>query len=984
MNELMHKTFALPMIKRMSSLVLLLICAAAVAGQVGTRRAAGEISGQVTDTQGGTIIGARITLLSPDGSEKSVLTDKQGMYIFTSLPPGTYKLRAESNGFATYEKPDLAISASQKMAQNIQLEISAVVEAVTVPSNTPVSTEPQNNADSLVLKGTQLDVLPDDSDDLASALQALAGPAAGPNGGEIFVDGFSGARLPPKSSIREVRVNQNPFSAEFDRVGFGRIEILTKPGTNEFAGEALFNFNDESLNARNPYTTVRAPYQVRSLDFSISGPIVKNRASFFFDLEYRGIDDNAYINALVLDSSLKPVPFIASAQIPRRSQERQPRVDWQINKNNTLVLVFEFNPGHTNNSGIGGFTLPSRAVATTSYERQFRLTETAVLNPRAITETRLQVRSDRGEQTPDLTAFALNVQESFNGGGDQSGPSLNKRMLVALYNNTTLTKGTHVFRFGARLRHIGLRDESRSNFGGTYTFAGGNAVALDASNQVIRDAQGNPIVVDISSLERYRRTLLFGGAGAPPKPPGITDLQLGVNPTQLTISGGNPLATTTQMDVGAFIQDQWQTRPNLTLNLGMRYEAQTNVHNNLNLGPRVAVAWSPKGKTSGPAKSVVRAGFGVFFERINENLTLQTERFNGVNQTQYVITNAPILAAYPNIPSVQTLNAFALPQTLRTKANDLRSPDLMQSGVSYDRQLPHKSTLSVGFISTRTLNQLRSRNINAPLPGTFVEGVGSSGVRPSGNAGNIFEYESSGVFNQNQLVLTFDSRFSKRIFLHATYALSSARGDTDGVGTFPSNTYDLSSEYGRAGTDVRHRFALEGTFTAPWGLRVAPFFIVSSPRPFNITIGRDLNGDTLFTDRPAFASATTTSENLVITRWGKFDRNPTIGAQIIPRNYGEGFMFAAVNLRLSKTITLNELQQLFGPKPAKGKDESPYKLSFSVQAQNLFNRVNNDLPVGNLSSPFFGQPTATLGGYGDGNRSSAGNRRITAQIKFEF
>jgi hypothetical protein len=221
--------------------------------------------------------------------------------------------------------------------------------------------------------------------------------------------------------------------------------------------------------------------------------------------------------------------------------------------------------------------------------------------------------------------------------------------------------------------------------------------------------------------------------------------------------------------------------------------------------------------------------------------------------------------------------------------------------------------------------------------------------------------------------------------LHATYALSSARGNTEGVGSFPANTYDLRSEYGRAAIDARHRFAVEGTFSAPWGLRVAPFLIVSSARPFNITIGRDLNGDTLFTDRPAFATATTTLENLVITRWGRFDRNPNAGAQIIPRNYGEGFMFAAVNLRISKTISLNELHQLFGgPKPAKGKDESPYKLSFSVQAQNLLNRTNNDLPIGNLSSPFFGQPTATLGGYGEGNRSSAGNRRITAQIKFEF
>jgi hypothetical protein len=976
-------------LKRTILLVLLVIGTGFPVGQVWAQRPTGEIRGQVTDEQGGAIIGARITLSSPDGIPKTLVTDQQGSYMFRSLAAAAYTLRAEAKGFAVYEQTDVLISGGQRKVQDIQLRIALVNEAVTVPSETPVGTTPEGNADALVLKGTQLDVLPDDSDDLASALAALAGPAAGPNGGEIFVDGFSGARLPPKSSIREVRVNQNPFSAEFDRIGFGRVEILTKPGTNDFAGEALFNFNDESLNARNPYTLFRAPYQVRSLDFSVSGPIVKNRASFFFDLEYRGLDDNAYINALVLDQSLRVVPFIQSALTPRRSQERQPRVDWQINKNNTLVLVVEFNPSHLLRSGIGGFTLPSRAYESFGYERQFRMTETAVINNSTITETRLQVRTDRAEQKTFISAPALNVQDAFNGGGDQSGPFLNRRRLIALYNNSTISRGTHVLRFGARLRAIKVTDESRSNFGGTFTFAGGDAVRLDANNQAIRDAQGNPLFDTISSLERYRRTLVFNQPGGPPKPTGTTDQQLGVNPSQFSITGGNPQAIITQTDVSAFVQEQWQTRPNLTLNFGLRYEGQTNVGNNLNFGPRVAIAWSPNGKkNTKPGKSVFRGGFGIFFDRINDNLTLQSTRFNGTNQKQYVVTDPSVLAIYPNVPSVATLDAFAVPQAIRRKAVDLRSPYLMQSAIAYERQLPYKSTISIGYINTRGLHQLRSRNINAPLPDTFIEGVRNSGIRPLGNIGNIFEYESSGIFKQNQLILTLDNRFNKKIFLHATYTFSHANGDTDGVGTFPDNSYNLTTEYGRATIDARHRFTVEGSFSAPWGFRVAPFFIVSSGRPFNIIIGRDVNGDTLFTERPAFASSSTAPVNLVKTRWGNFDVGPAAAAMIIPRNFGEGPLFAAVNLRISKSIGLTDIQRMFsGSKPngsSKAKDESPYKLTFSIQAQNLLNRVNNDLPVGNLSSPFFGQSTATLGGYGEGNRSSAGNRRITAQIKAEF
>src|SRR5215831_9142044 len=966
-------------------LTLLLIAALATVNEADAQGTVGEIRGRVTDEQGGVIVGGKITLVSHDGTVKVATTDQQGTYVFKSVVAGSYTLRVAVKGFATYEHADLLISVAEKKVQDVQLKIAEVAEAVTVPAETPVSTDAESNRDALILKGSQLDVLPDDSDDLPAALAALAGPAAGPNGGEIFVDGFSGARLPNKSSIREVRVNQNPFSAEFDRVGFGRIEILTKPGTNEFAGEALFNFNDESLNARNPYTLTRAPYQVRSLDFSISGPIIKKRLSYFFDLEYRGLDDNAYINALVLDPSLQVVPFNQSELVPRRSQERQPRIDWQINQNHTLVMVAEFNPSHTRNTGIGGFTLPARAYETFGYERQFRMTETAVLNKRTVTETRLQYRTDRAEQRSANSNPALNVQESFNGGGDQSGPFLNHRRFLALYSNTTFSQGTHVLRFGARVRHVGVTDESRSNFGGTFTFAGGDAVVLDATNQVVKDAQGNPLFNKIASIERYRRTLLFNGPGGPPKPVGITDQQLGVGPSQFSISAGTPQVVIGQTDVSAFIQDQWQFRPNLTLNSGFRYEAQTNVHNNLNFAPRLALAWSPRRSHDKPSNAVLRAGFGIFFERISESLTLQATRFNGINQKQYVVTDPAQLANFPNPPGVVTLSGFAAPQTLRSMAPNLRSPYLMQSAVSYERQLPYKTTFSIGYVNTRTLHQLRSRNINAPLPGTFVEGDRNSGVRPFGGNSNIFEYESSGVFNQNQMVVTLDNRLNKNFFLHAAYALNRARGDTDGVGTFPSNTYDLSSEYGRAAIDARHRFTIEGAFNTVWGLRFSPFLIVSSGRPFNIYIGRDSNGDTLFTERPALATSSTQLANLVVTKWGKFDLNPAAGVAVIPRNYAQGETFAAVNLRVGKSISLSEVQQLFGGgKSGKGKDESPYRMTFSVAAQNLLNRTNNDLPVGNLSSPFFGQSISTLGGYGEGNRSSAGNRRITAQIKFEF
>jgi hypothetical protein len=181
------------------------------------------------------------------------------------------------------------------------LKIAAIETTVKVDANTPLSTDTNNNANQQVISGKDLDALPDDPDELAAALQALAGPSMGPNGGQIFVDGFSGS-LPPKEAIREIRINQNPFSPENDQPS-ARIDILTRPGTDKFRGSASFNFTDESLNTRNPFSinsSKRAPYQVRQLNGSISGPIVKKKASFFLEMNHNQQDDNAEILATVL------------------------------------------------------------------------------------------------------------------------------------------------------------------------------------------------------------------------------------------------------------------------------------------------------------------------------------------------------------------------------------------------------------------------------------------------------------------------------------------------------------------------------------------------------------------------------------------------------------------------------------------------------------------------------------------------------------
>jgi hypothetical protein len=545
-----------------------------------------------------------------------------------------------------------------------------------------------------------------------------------------------------------------------------------------------------------------------------------------------------------------------------------------------------------------------------------------------------------------------------------------------LQNFTSWALGAHSLKAGARLRHVRLTDVSQQNFAGTFTF---------------------------TSLEQYRQTLL--------------DVA-GARPAQLRLSAGEPEAKVSRTDFSPFIQDDWRIRPNLTISAGLRYDWQTDIRSGLNFAPRLAFAWSPGSRgQSQQQQTVIRGGFGIFYNTLSENLLLQAERFNGLNQQQFLVTGSTpggeaILDLFPAVPSVATLEAFAIPQIARRLAPDLQTPYTLQTSLSVERQLFRRTTLSVNFINARTLHVLRSRNINAPLPGTLV--------RPLSGQGNIFQYESSGRFNQQQLIVNLNNRLSQRFSLSANYVFNRARSDTDGANTFPANQYDLSGEYGRSSQDIRHRFSVFGTISGlPWDIRLSPILIANSGRPFNITVGRDLNGDTLFTDRPAFATDLA-DPGVRVTPYGTFDVTPSAGQEIIPRNYATGPSFFVVNLRASKTFGFGEVTQAAGGAGGggggrrgggggggrrgggggrggrggggggdAGAERHRYNLNFSVNIQNLLNNTNEGVPVGNLSSPLFGQAIGTAGGFGrggggGGGGQAAGNRRVELQLRFSF
>jgi hypothetical protein len=995
------------------SLCLALIIGISVAA--GYAQQLGTLRGQVTDEFGGALVGATVTAVNQSGVEKSTVTNDEGNYVIGGLAPGAYTVRAVANGFAINETADVQITAARREPLDFKLSVTIEEQKVTVSGDQRnISTDSESNANAIVLRGKDLDALPDDPDDLAAALSALAGPSVGPNGGQIYIDGFTGGRLPPKEAIREVRVSQNPLNAENDRPGFGRIDILTRPGYDRLRGSANFNFNDESMNARNPFAPTRDSFQSRLYGFTLSGPVTAKKSSFFLDFQRREVDDNDVVNALVLDSNLNSSRFIQTILQPRRSLTFSPRFDYAINQNHTIVARYTYSQFSLQNSGVGGFNLPTRAFDTSNNQHTIQLTETAVLNPKTINETRFQFVRNSSKQEGDNAIPGIRVLDAFTGGGSQVGLSSSRDSRWELQNYTTATwYQNHTFRFGVRLRGVKLTNISSNNFGGTFVF---------------------------TTLDQYRQVLQHVA---------------GARPTQFTISGGQAEADVSQTDIGAFFQDEWRLRPNFTVTLGMRYEKQSNIDSKFNFGPRLFFAWAPGGTSTGTLgqfgagqpKFVIRGGFGIFYDRFQETNTLDALRFNGIDQTRFNISNQdlnangqPVLntllantvfnadGTITNVPTAASLVGLQ-PQVINRVSDDLQSPYTMISAINVEKQLPYNITAFALLVSIRQRHNLVFRDINAPLPGNPT-------VRPDPTFSNIFNWESSGFFNMTQFQVGMRTQINPALTIFANYFTAKTESNTDCVfniqgGCFPSNPYNINADKGRFAFIPRHNFFLGGTIGIPkLKISLNPFIIARTGQFFNITTGSDTNGDKIFAERPAFASSTTLPVNFRHTPYGDFDINPAPGAAVIPRNYGEGPGFFAVNLGISRSVGFGDMPGAKaaaaaapagggragggniagggaprggaggagggGQRPGGGGGpgavgpggagaEKRYNLTFSLNINNLFNRTNLSSPVGNLNSPLFGQSLSTLGGFGDGGGNAASaNRRISAGVRFNF
>lgn len=906
-----------------------------------------RVHGVITDPDGALIPGATITLTPAHGAASTAKSGSDGTYS-VMVKPGTYGLRVTMPGFATYSAPGVTVPAAS-MTIDAKLQIGVQSQVVTVQANSmQLSVSPDSNQSAIVLTGKALDALSDDPDELSDELTALAGPSAGPNGGQIYVDGFTGGQLPPKSSIREIRINQNPFSAQYQELGYGRVQIFTKPGTDKLHGNFQINGNASQFNSGDPLAQgYQPPYHTIFSFGNLTGPLNKN-ASYNVGGSFRQIQSDEFTNAQIAAAAgsttvcapgetCVQTPYQVSTYYPQIRGDISPRIDLSLGDKNVLTVRYHYVNRSAKSGGIGNLTLPDAGYNTSTLSNILQVSDTETLGTHFISETRFEYEREHKSTTALSSTPSVNVQGLFTSGG-YGGQNLSDHqdhIEFQSYNSLQLKK--NFIRFGGRLRT--------------------NREAENTGN----DTNGSFVYSDFASY-------------------------LAGTPSQFTFTTvNNHKIGDTDADLGMYAETDWKARKNMTISYGFRYETQNHLPDHHDIAPRVAFSYGLfSGK--GAPKTVVRGGFGMFYDRFEQANVLTLEQENGVNTTVYTVAN-PSASCNPSATDfVAACGATTTAQTVYTAASNLRSPYIVEFAIGADQQLGKDGTVSVNYMHSQGSHELATQNI------------GYDFANPSASTAQ-YQYFTEGSFHQNQLIVHAHVQTAKGISLFGYYALNSAFGDTSGEGSDISTPGNIRADYGRTGFDVKSRLFLAGSITLPKFFQMSPFMIAQSGDPYNVTTGSDNNGDTFFNDRPDLVTGVAANGSTIksIAGCGTFAQPGVVpGASVAPVNDCTGPTQFTFNFRLTKSFG-------FGAKLAQGGNAGGdshgdhghghghgfgqvstgrrYNLSVGLQVQNLFNNEDLAPPQGILSASDFGQSTQISGGPFTTNSAL---RRITLQTSFYF
>jgi hypothetical protein len=862
-------------IKRFAVVALLLSVASPLAAQQ-VPASQTQLRLTIVDQTGAGIPAATVTIKGSTGEPVTFMSDDRGIAASPGLTPGTVTVQVEFPGFLPFERP-LTLRRGA-MNETVTLEIEGFKQEVTVSQAS--APEASKTASTTTLTQEEIDALPDDPDELADALAAMAGPG----GATFFMNGFSGGRLPNRDQIRSIRFRQNNYASDNHDAGRAQIDIVTRPNTN-WGGNANVNFGGDALNARQPQQLVETPSQERTVQFGVRGPIVAGKTSFSF---------NANGNSRYNSS-----PIIAIDEFGSRVNDSVRATNDQsgftlglehsLTQNQSLLFNFQRSENEGLNQGVGGFNLPERASTRLSDSNQLRARLQSVIGTKMLNEARVQVNVSGNEAFSASAAPTVIVQDAFTrgGAGVNSNSSTNR---VEIADNFDFTIGKHQMRAGLLLEGAFSSNFDERNAAGTWTYRNVDDFIAGRAQQFSQ--------------------------------------RLGTVDTSFS-----------QYQAGFYWSDEFRIHRDVSVGVGVRNELQSRIGDKLNLMPRVGVTWAPFGSQT----SAIRGGYGLFYDWYEAGLYDQTLRVDGITVRDIRISCIEENGYCANVSAVDPLSAgVRMTASGRIQASpDLQMPRVHQASIGYDRQLTPNIMLQTSYQLLRGENQMRSRNINAPI----------AGVRPNPAFGDITQFESTGRSESDRL--TVGTRFrlplsqtQQPVMFNVNYTFGHDRNSADGATSLPSDSLNPDVDWGPSRQDIRHRVQMQAQVPLVFGVRGNFNVNLSSGVPYNMTTGLDDNDDGVFNDRPAG-----------VTR-NSLRGDPTWGLNL---NLSRRFALGAVGTPVSRGAAQQGGGGFGGPGGGRGPGgpgNSRYSMELFVQAQNILNHVTHTGYTGNLSSPFFGTATS--------------------------
>lgn len=816
-----------------------------------------SLTGSVVDPSGATVPDVDINLKAANGAVlQHVVADAAGKFHLQQVSPGHYVLEVPAKyGFENYSL-QLEVTKAATPPIRIQLVLAAVQEQVVVAANAGnMTTDAAENRDQVTASSQMLEKVPVfDQNYIAALTPFLDQSAVGTNGVTIIVDGveMKGTGV-SASAIAEAHINNDPYSAETNRPGKGRIEIITKPGTPQVHGSFTFTFRDSVFDAKNYFALTKPFEQKRIYEGSITGPLGNDHKTTFLVSGTRQEDNlQAIVHAVTstgLVSTNVPTPLHDTEVAVRVAHDFSPshRVSLQYNVTDTI----------TRNQGVGGLVLAETGSNAESREDDVIFNDRIIVSPTLINQLQLFFEKDYDPVRSTLSARKMVVDGAFTNGGAQAD-FLQTENNLKINDIVSWSHGKHYLKFGINIPNLSRRAwEDKSNRLGTYNFA---------------------------SLADYQAQ----------------------NPYSFTQQQGIGKTIFWMNEIGAFIQDQMQLRPNLQVSVGLRYDWETYFKTTHDFAPRVSLAYSTRDH-----KTVIRTGAGLFYDRSGAQPMADLKRYNGVILRSYTILNP----GYPN-PLPPDVLPSSLPTNIVRQASDTHMPYSAHYSFGVERQLSQEFTLAATYRGSLGMGTFRSRDINAPLPPDYA-------TRPDLNLGVVRQIESRGRQVANALDITLAGKGTRWFSGMAQYTFSRTNNNTGGIIWFPANQYDLTGEYSRADFDQRHRFNLLGTINEDHWLNLGVGAQLYSGTPYTETSGVDSFKTGLLNARPAGVN----------------------------RNSLETASNVELDLRWSRDISI-----------ARKKTDAAPLISFAVDGFNVTNRTNYTSYVGNIQSSFFEQPTAALPG----------------------